>query len=59
LVGIVARAIDKANELAASVLAKEAFWRGLKRKSIDVSERQKRILSRLLDGCAGKLTTEK
>src|SRR5580765_3790574 len=54
-----ARAIDKANELTAGVLAKEAFWRNLKQKSTDVSERQKKIISRLLEGFEGKLTTEK
>jgi len=54
-----ARAIDKANVLTASVLAKEAFWRALRQKSIDVSDRQKTILNRLLDGFEGKLTTEK
>jgi Fic family protein len=54
-----ARAIDKASELTASVLAKETFWRGLRQKSIDVSERQKNILNQLLDGFEGKLTTEK
>ena len=54
-----ARAIDKANVLTASVLAKEAFWRALRQKSIDVSDRQETILNRLLDGFEGKLTTEK
>jgi Fic family protein len=54
-----ARAIDKATELTSSVLAKEAFWRRLKQKSIDVSERQREILNRLFEGFEGKLTTEK
>jgi len=54
-----ARAIDKANQLTASVLVKEAFWRALKQKSVDVNDRQKKILNRLLDGFEGKLTTEK
>jgi len=53
------RAIQKANELTAGVLAKEGFWRGLKQKSLDVSERQKKIINQLLDGFEGKLTTEK
>jgi Fic family protein len=53
------RAIGKANELAAGVLAKEAFWRHLRQKSIEVSERQKQIVNQLLDGFEGKLTTEK
>ena len=54
-----ARSIGKANELTAGVLAKEAFWRHLRQKSIGVSERQNKIINRLLDGFEGKLTTEK
>lgn len=54
-----ARAIDKANELTASVLAKEAFWRNLRRESIEVSDRQKKLINRLLEKFEGKLTTEK
>ncbi len=53
------RAIGKANELTAGVLAKEAFWRHLRQKAIEVSERQKKIMNQLLDGFEGKLTTEK
>jgi Fic family protein len=53
------RAIGKANELTAGVLAKEAFWRHLREKAIEVSERQKKIINQLLDGFEGKLTTEK
>ena len=53
------RAIGKANELTAGVLNKEAFWRHLRQKSIEVSERQKKIINQLLDGFEGKLTTEK
>jgi Fic family protein len=51
-----AGAIDKANEVSAEVLA---FWRHLKQKSIEVNERQGKIINRLLDGFEGKLTTEK
>jgi Fic family protein len=54
-----ARAIDKANELTGSVLAKQAFWRNLRQKSIEVSDRQKRLINRLLERFEGKLTTEK
>jgi Fic family protein len=53
------RAIEKANELTAGVLAKEAFWRHLRQKSIEISERQRKIINQLLDGFEGKLTTEK
>src|SRR5262249_53216145 len=48
-----------ASVLTSSVLAKEAFWRHLKQESVDVSERQRKMLNRLLEGFAGKLTTEK
>jgi Fic family protein len=53
------RAIAKAKNLTAGVLAKDAFWRQLKEKSIEVSERQRNIINLLLDGFEGKLTTEK
>lgn len=53
------RAIDKANELTASVLAKEAFWRNLRQKTIEVSDRQKKLINRLLERFEGRLTTEK
>ena len=54
-----AHAIDTANDLTASVLNKNAFWRWLKQRSINPSERQKTIINQLLDGFEGKLTTEK
>jgi Fic family protein len=54
-----ARAIDRANELTVGVLAKEALWRHLKQKSVELSERQRKIIHQLLDGFEGKLTTEK
>jgi Fic family protein len=54
-----ARAIDMANNLTASVLKKDAFWRGLKERTIDLSGRQKTIINQLLEGFEGKLTTEK
>lgn len=53
------RAIAKARALTAVVLEKDAFWRRLKEESIEVSERQKKIINLLLDGFEGKLTTEK
>ena len=53
------RAIAKAETLTAAVLEKDAFWRHLKERSIAVSERQREIINRLLDGFEGKLTTEK
>jgi Fic family protein len=54
-----AGAINKSNKLTAGVLAKEAFWRQLKHKSIEVSGRQRKIINQLLGGLEGKLTTEK
>jgi Fic family protein len=53
------RAIAKAKNLTAGVLAKDAFWRHLKQESIEVSQRQRKIINLLLDGFEGKLTTEK
>jgi Fic family protein len=53
------RAIAKANDVTAAVLAKAAFWRHVKQESIEVSDRQEKIINLLLDGFEGKLTTEK
>jgi Fic family protein len=53
------RAIGKTKNLTAGVLAKDAFWRHLKEESIEVSERQRKIINLLLEGFEGKLTTEK
>jgi Fic family protein len=53
------RAIAKANKLTAHVLAKGAFWRHIKQESIEVSERQKKLINLLLNSFKGKLTTEK
>ena len=54
-----ARAIDRANELTGTVLAKEAFWRNLRQESIAVSDRQKKIINLVLERFEEKLTTEK
>lgn len=53
------RAIVKARTLTAAVLEKDGFWRRLKDEGKEVSDRQKEIINRLLDGFEGKLTTEK
>ena len=53
------RAISKTNKLTVGDLAKDAFWRRLKGESIELGERQKKIINLLLDGFEGKLTTEK
>jgi len=52
-------AVEKANMLTGSILEKEAFWRRLKRESMVLSDRQKKMVNLLLDGFEGKLTTEK
>jgi Fic family protein len=57
--GCLGHAIEKANALTGSVLEKDAFWRGLKEKSIGVTDRQKKVINMLLDAFEGKLTTEK
>jgi hypothetical protein len=41
------------------VYASKVSWRRVKQESIVVSDRQKKIVNRLLDGLEGKLTTEK
>lgn len=51
------RAIDGAETLLTSVLAKARFWEGL--STAPVNERQRLVLNRLLDGFEGKLTTSK
>jgi Fic family protein len=53
------RAVAKANKLTDGVLAKGAFWRRIKQESIEVSQRQEKIINLLLGGFEGKLTTEK
>lgn len=53
------RAIVKANDVTAGVLAKAAFWRHVRQESIEVSDRQEKIINLLIDGFEGKLTTEK
>jgi Fic family protein len=50
-------AIDGAETLLASVMAKARFWDKVKGKPLN--ERQRLVLNRLLDGFEGKLTTSK
>jgi len=52
-------AIERANALSKAVLEKDIFWRGLEERSIQITERQKELINRFLDGFEGKLTTEK
>lgn len=51
------RAIEGAQETLSSVLAKARFWERFARETL--SERQIKVLDRLLDGFEGKLTTSK
>lgn len=51
------RAIENAQSILASVLAKARFWE--RTRDISLNERQTLILNRLLEGFEGKLTTSK
>src|SRR5450755_948298 len=51
------RAIDGARTMLGGVLAKARFWESV--AGINLNERQRLVLNRLLDGCEGELTTSK
>jgi len=51
------RAVESAQELLDSTLRKARFWEA--HAGQDLSERQRRLINRLLDGFEGKLTTGK
>jgi len=55
--GCLGGAIDGAGTLLASILAKARFWTEL--KAVELNNRQRLVLNRLLDGFEGKLTTSK
>jgi Fic family protein len=55
--GCLGRAIDGAETTLSGVLAKARFWDSV--QGIELNERQRRVLNRLLDGFDGKLTTSK
>jgi Fic family protein len=55
--GCLGRAIDGAETILGTVLAKARFWESI--KGIALNERQTLVLNRLLDGFEGKLTTSK
>src|SRR5260370_10031933 len=55
--GCLGRAIDGAQTTLGAVLAKARFWEAI--VGIAISERQRLVLNRLLDGFEGKLTTSK
>jgi Fic family protein len=55
--GCLGRAIDGAQNVLSSVLAKARFWESI--VGVDLNERQKNMINRLLDGFEGKLTNAK
>jgi len=56
-VGCLGRAIDEAQTALSAVLAKARFWQRI--QSVQLNDRQRLVLNRLLDGFEGKLTTSK
>jgi Fic family protein len=55
--GCLGRAIDGAQTALSAVLAKARFWE--RAQGVPLSDRQRLVLNRLLDGFEGKLTTSK
>jgi Fic family protein len=55
--GCLTRAIEAAQVTLASVIAKARFWEKL--RDVPLNERQRLVISRLLDGFEGHLTTSK
>ncbi len=55
--GCLGRAIDGAQETLSTVLEKARFWERI--RSVQLNERQRMVINRLLDGFEGKLTTSK
>jgi Fic family protein len=56
-VGCLGRAIDGAQTILSAVLAKARFWDSV--QGLQINNRQRLILNRLVDGFEGKLTTSK
>jgi Fic family protein len=55
--GCLNRALDGAEEILGTVLAKARFWDRI--KDVNLNERQRLVINRVLDGFEGKLTTSK
>ena len=55
--GCLGRAIDGAQAALAGVLSKASFWESI--QDVQLNDRQRLVLNRLLDGFEGKLTTSK
>jgi Fic family protein len=57
--GCLDRAIERSNLITDSALEREAFWQSLKKRQIDLNDRQKKVMNKLFGGFEGKLTREK
>src|SRR5262245_40850696 len=55
--GCLGRAIDGAQETLSAVMSKSRFWERI--RNVQLNDRQRLIINRLLDGFEGKLTTSK
>ena len=55
--GCLGRAIDGAQDTLSAVLDKARFWERI--KNVQLNDRQRLVINRLLDGFEGKLTTSK
>lgn len=55
--GCLGRAIDGAQVTLSTVLSKARFWERI--RGVELNERQRSVINRLLDGLEGKLTTSK
>jgi Fic family protein len=55
--GCLGRAIDGAQTTLSAILAKARFWDRI--KNVQLNERQRLVINRLLDGFEGKLTSSK
>jgi Fic family protein len=56
-IACLARAIGGAQTTLSAVLQKSRFWQKL--RDVQINERQRVVLNRLVDGCEGDLTTSK
>lgn len=55
--GCLLRALDSSQALTKRILVKHHFWQ--KHQAVNLHERQRKVLNKLLDGFEGKLTTSK
>jgi len=57
--GCLDRAIEQSSRISDSALEKELFWQDLKKRSLALNDRQKKVLNKLFSGFEGKLTRDK